>query len=129
MKKEKVIDKIKDSPLFALRHSAEHVMHMAVESLFPGAQKVMGPPIENGFYGDFNYDEKISIEDFPKIEKKIEEIIEANLPIIVREGSFEELREIFKNNPFKLEMIDEIERAGEKPMVGEIGTKGEKLYL
>ena len=51
MKKQKVIEKLKDDPMFPLRHSAEHVMHLAVESLFPGAKKVMGPPIENGFYG------------------------------------------------------------------------------
>lgn len=128
MKKEKVIDKIKDNPLFPLRHSAEHVLHMAVESLFPGAKKVMGPPIEDGFYGDFDYNGKIIEEDFPKIEKRMKEIAEANLNVKMRESSFEELREIFKDNPFKLEMIEDIEKDKGKVTVCEIGDKNGKFY-
>jgi len=50
MKKQNVTETLKkEDPLFALRHSAEHVMHMAIEQIFQGAKKVMGPPIENGF--------------------------------------------------------------------------------
>jgi threonyl-tRNA synthetase len=128
MKKQKVIEKIKDDPMFPLRHSAEHVMHLAVESLFPGAQKVMGPPIENGFYGDFDYDGKITEEDFPKIEAKMKEIVEANLPIVMKEVNSKELKEVFKNNPFKIEMIEEIEKNGEKITACEIGEKGSDMY-
>ena len=128
MKKQKVIDKLKDQPMFPLRHSAEHVMHMAVESLFPGAKKVMGPPIEDGFYGDFDYDGKITEEDFPKIEERMREIVEANLPIVMRDASIEELKEVFKDNPFKLEMIEDIEKDGGKITACEIGQKGSKFY-
>ncbi len=128
MKKQKVIEKLKDDPMFPLRHSAEHVMHLAVESLFPGAKKVMGPPIENGFYGDFDYDGKITEEDFPRIEAKMKEIVEANLPIVMREVGFTELKEIFKDNPFKIEMIEEIEKNGEKITACEIGEKGSDVY-
>ncbi|MFC1700137.1 threonine--tRNA ligase [Patescibacteria group bacterium] len=127
MKKEKVIDKIKDDPLFALRHSAEHVMHMAVESLFDGAKKVMGPPIEGGFYGDFD-DLKVTPEDLPKIEKRMQEIIDADLPLDIRKASFDELKEVFKDNPFKLEMIEEIEKAREEATVCETGKKGDKYH-
>ena len=128
MKKEKVIDKIKDDPLFALRHSAEHIMHMAVESLFDGAKKVMGPPIEDGFYGDFDYDGKISVEDFPKIEERMQEIIDADLPLDIREASFDELKEVFKDNPFKLEMIEEIEKSGDQATVCETGKEKDKYH-
>ena len=128
MKKQKVIDKLKEQPIFPLRHSAEHVMHMAVESLFPGAKKVMGPPIEDGFYGDFDYEGKITEEDFPKIEQRMRDIVEANLPIVMRDASFEELKEIFKDNPFKLEMIEEIEKDGGNPTACEIGERGGKFY-
>ena len=128
MKKQKVVDKIKDDPLFSLRHSAEHVMQLAVESLFPGAKKVMGPPIEDGFYGDFDYDGKITEEDFPKIEQKMRDIVKENLPIKMRVATFEEIKETFKDNPFKLEMINDLEKDGEKPTVCEIGAKDGKFY-
>ena len=128
MKKQKVIEKLKDDPMFPLRHSAEHVMHLAVESLFPGAKKVMGPPIENGFYGDFDYDGKITEDDFPRIEAKMKEIVEANLPIVMKEVDSTELKEVFKDNPFKIEMIEEIEKNGEKITACEIGEKGSDVY-
>jgi len=128
MKKQKVIEKIKDDPLFSLRHSAEHVLHMSVESLFPGTKKVMGPPIEDGFYGDFDVAGKISEEDFEKISKRMQEIIDADLPIKTRKSTFEELRKIFKDNPFKLEMMEELEKAGETPLVCEIGDEKSKFH-
>ncbi|MFZ2663793.1 MAG: threonine--tRNA ligase [Patescibacteria group bacterium] len=128
MKKQKVIEKIKDDPLFSLRHSAEHVMHMAVESLFQGSKKIMGPPIEDGFYGDFDYDGKITEEDFINIEQKMQDIIDANLSITVREASYKELKEIFQDNPYKWEMIEELEKNKEKVTVCEIGDKEGKYY-
>jgi len=130
MKKEKVINKLKDSPLFPLRHSAEHVMHMAVESLYPGARKVMGPPIEDGFYGDFDFEfgDKVTEENFPEIEQRMQDIIDANLPITMRDASYEELKEIFKDNRFKWEMIDDLEKEGSKVTACEIGEKGGKYY-
>jgi threonyl-tRNA synthetase len=128
MNKEKVIDKIKDDPMFALRHSAEHVLHMSVESLYPGAKKVMGPPIEGGFYGDFDISEKISEEDFERIEKRMQEIIDENLPIKVRKSTFKELRELFKSNPFKLEMIEELEKDKQEPTICEVGDSKSKFH-
>lgn len=128
MKKQKVIEKIKNDPLFALRHSAEHIMHMAVEDLFQGAKKVMGPPIESGFYGDFDYNGKITEEDFLSIEQKMQDIVDANLAIVVREASYKELKEIFQDNPYKWEMIEDLEKNKEKATVCEIGEKGSKYY-
>src|SRR3990167_7535184 len=93
----KVIEQLKDDPLMPLRHSAEHVLHMSMQELHPSLKKVMGPPIEDGFYFDFDLDEKISVEDFPKIEERMQEIIDAGLPIKRIESSAEEAKKIFKD--------------------------------
>ena len=128
MKKVKVIEKLKDDPLMPVRHSAEHVMQLSVEALFKGAKKVMGPPIENGFYGDFDYDGKISAEDLPKIEAYMNDIIKAKIDIKMKEISKKEALEIFKGNQYKEELINEIAEKGEKITVCEIGKAGDKYY-
>ncbi len=126
--KQKVIDKLKNDPLMPLRHSAEHVLHTAMQKLYPNLKKVMGPPIENGFYFDFDLDESISPEDFAKIEAKMQEIIDADLPIACYEITFDEAREIFKNNPYKLDTINEIESRNEKITLYSIGNEGDEYY-
>ena len=92
--------------LILLRHSAEHVLHMAVQKLYPDVKKVMGPPIEDGFYFDFDSETKISSEDFPKIEAEMQKIIDADLKISGKEISIEEARKIFNGNNYKMEWID-----------------------
>ncbi len=127
MAKQKVIDKLKNDPLMPLRHTAEHVLHAAVETLFPGAKKVMGPPIENGFYCDFDYSGIISEEDFPRIESYMKEIIEADLPITKHTLPVKEARKIFKDNKFKLELIEEHSKEGELTFYT-FGKEGDKFY-
>ncbi len=127
MAKQKVIDKLKDDPLMPLRHTAEHVLHTAIEALFPGAKKVMGPPIENGFYCDFDYDGAISEEDFPRIESYMKEIIDADLPITKHALPVKEARKIFKDNKFKLDLIDEHSKEGELTFYT-FGREGDKFY-
>lgn len=124
----KVIEQLKDDPLMPLRHSAEHVLHMSMQELYPDLKKVMGPPIENGFYFDFDEDAKISTEEFEKVEKLMKEIIEADLPIIRHEVTQEEAKQIFKNNPYKLATIEDIKDRGEKITLYSIGTEGQKHY-
>jgi threonyl-tRNA synthetase len=124
----KVKEQLNNDPLAPLRHSAEHVLHKSVELLFPGALKVMGPAIENGFYHDYDYVGKISEDDLPRLEAKMQEIIDAKLPINQRESTFEEVRGIFKDNQYKLDTIDEIESKGEIPSVVEMGEKGGVFY-
>ena len=65
-----------------LRHDAAHVMAQAVQELFPGTQVTIGPAIENGFYYDFARAEPFSTDDFEKIEKRMAEIIDRDLPIV-----------------------------------------------
>src|SRR5919107_2420395 len=68
--------------LDVLRHDASHVLAEAVQELFPGTQVTIGPSIEDGFYYDFARDEPFSIEDFPKIEAKMREIVDRDAPIV-----------------------------------------------
>jgi threonyl-tRNA synthetase len=91
-----------------MRHSAAHVMAEAVLSIFPDAKFGIGPAIEDGFYYDFDLPRSLTPDDLPLIEKKMSEIIEADLPFIHKELSKEEARQLFASQPYKLELIDEI---------------------
>ncbi len=118
----------KKEELIPLRHTAEHVLHRAIQELYPQTLKVMGPAIEDGFYMDFDLDYKITPEDFPKIEAKMQEIIDADLPVEGREVSYEEAQRIFKDNPYKLDTINEIVERGEKATVYTLGNEGDPHY-
>lgn len=100
--------------LTPLRHSAEHILTQAMEKLYPNILKAMGPATENGFYFDFDLSERISEEDFPKIEKEMQKIIDLNLPISRQEVTSEKAKKLFKNNPYKQEWIKEAEERKEK---------------
>jgi threonyl-tRNA synthetase len=98
----------KEEKLEIMRHSASHVMAEAVLAVFPDARFAIGPAIEDGFYYDFDLPRALTPEDLPIIEKKMGEIIKANLPFKHREISKSEARKLFANQPYKLELIDEI---------------------
>ncbi len=100
--------------LSAIRHSLAHLLAAAVRELYPGAQNTIGPAIENGFYQDFAMPEPISEEDLPKIEKKMRELLQGWQEFEGREVTADEARKEFSWNPFKLEMIDELAKQGEK---------------
>ena len=115
-----------------MRHSCEHVLHQAMEDLFPGLKRAMGPATEEGFYFDFDFDGKISEADFPKIEKRMYEIIKANLPLTRQEISIADARKLFKGNSYKQDWIDQIEKKGEKATVywtGEPNKPGSDVDL
>lgn len=109
--------KNKENNLLKIRHSCEHVLHQAMGELFPGLKRAMGPATAEGFYHDFDYDGKVSEDDFPKIEKKMQEIIKKDLPFIRKELSLKEARELFKGNEYKQEWLDEIEDRKERAVV------------
>ena len=71
-----------DEGIHILRHSASHVMAMAVKELFPGVKVTIGPAIAEGFYYDFDYERPFKEEDLKDIEEKMEEIIRKDLPFI-----------------------------------------------
>lgn len=109
-----------------MRHSAEHVLHQAVKELFPQIQLAMGPATDEGFYHDFDYDGKVTEADFPKIERRMAEIIKTDLPIVREEISIEKARKLFKGNPYKQDWIDQIEKRGEKATVYWTGKPEDK---
>src|SRR3989338_6606212 len=117
-----------NDPLMPLRHSCEHVLHTAMQILYPSLKKVMGPPIENGYYLDFDLEEKVTDEDFQKIEALMQKIIEANLKFDVKEVTEKEAREIFIDNQYKLNTLDEIKDRGEKITLYSMGEVGNKYY-
>jgi len=97
--------------LIALRHSCEHVLTQAMIKLYgPKLIMAMGPATDDGFYFDFDYPEKISEADFPKIEAEMKKIIAADLPIVKKTISLKQAKEIFKNNPYKQEWLETIDK-------------------
>jgi threonyl-tRNA synthetase len=93
-----------------LRHSTSHVMAMAVKELFPGVKVTIGPAIENGFYYDFDYERPFRDDDLPKIEEKMKEIIEADLPFFRKEMTTTEAIDFFKEQgeDYKVELINDL---------------------
>ncbi len=124
----KVQNELKNDPLMPLRHSAEHVLHCVMQRMYPNLKKVMGPPIEDGFYFDFDLDTKITPEDLPKIEAEMQKMVDANLPIIRKEVGVEEAKKLFGDNWYKLENIKEIESRGEKVTVYVTGDPQSPYY-
>ncbi|MGH9052012.1 MAG: threonine--tRNA ligase [Acidimicrobiia bacterium] len=104
-----------------LRHSAAHVLAQAVLDLFPGAHFAIGPPIEDGFYYDFDIGRPFTPEDLEKIEARMWEIIGEDQPFFRQEVGRAEALEIFADQPFKREIIESVEES-------EVGA-GEQVTL
>jgi len=94
-------------------HSSAHVLAQAVEKLFPKAKNTIGPPVENGFYYDFD-DLEITEEDFSRIETEVNKIAAANYPFQRVEWKLSDVKKNFPKNKYKLEMAKEFAKAGEK---------------
>jgi len=91
-----------------IRHSLSHIMAHAVLDLFKKIKFGIGPIIENGFYYDFDLSHSLTPEDLPKIEKRIKELIKKDMKFEKKVISKIEAKKIFKNQPYKLELIKEI---------------------
>jgi threonyl-tRNA synthetase len=102
----------KDIELEKMRHSSSHVMAEAVLSLFPDAKFGIGPAIEDGFYYDFELPRTLVPEDLQTIEMKMKEIIKADTPFVRKDINKEEAKELFAAQPYKLELIEELEGDG-----------------
>jgi threonyl-tRNA synthetase len=103
-------ERYEDSQLYRIRHSAAHVMAQAVLEFYPEAKYTIGPPVENGFYYDFDLPQPLLLEDLEKIEKRMRQIISGGAPFVKKVVSAEEARQIFKDQPYKLELIDGLEK-------------------
>ena len=107
---------IKDEDgLAAYRHTCAHVLAQAVKNLYPGTQLAIGPAIKNGFYYDFDFSTAITKDDFPKIEKEMENIIKADFQIertVVTKKQAVTLMQGF-SELYKLQLIDELPKGSE----------------
>ncbi len=101
-------------PIEMIRHSLAHVMAAAVQKLHPDVKFAGGPAIENGFYYDFDTDYRFSEEDFEKIEKEMRELIKSNGRFEQRIIDLDEAKQIFANQPYKMEWLNEYDAVGEK---------------
>ena len=104
-----------DKNLEYLRHSCSHLMAAAVLELWPNTLPTLGPAIEDGFYYDFDFgDQKISEDDFPKIEEKMHQIAKDWKGFEKLEVSKDEALKQFANNSYKKELIEEVTDKGDK---------------
>jgi threonyl-tRNA synthetase len=105
-------ERYEDSVLYKIRHSAAHVMAQAVIEMFPEAKYTIGPPVENGFYYDFDLPRNLTPEDLEQIQKRMRQIIAGKHDFVKKVVSADEARQIFKDQPYKLELIDGLEKGG-----------------
>lgn len=99
--------------LFKMRHSAAHLLAMAVLQIRPHAKLGIGPVIEHGFYYDFDLDTPLTPEDLVTLEGKIHELITANFAFTCKPVSREEAKQLHANQPYKLELIDDLPESQE----------------
>ncbi|HVE99898.1 MAG TPA: threonine--tRNA ligase [Rubrobacteraceae bacterium] len=104
-----VVTKDSAEGLEVLRHSTAHAMAQAILELYPGSKLTIGPPIENGFYYDIEVEGRIIDEDLPRIEEKMREVVKRDLPIVREEISKAEAEELYRDNPYKREIVCDLE--------------------
>ncbi len=98
------------------RHTLAHLLASVVLELYPGTKNTIGPAVDDGFYYDFEFPEglKLSEKDLPAVEKKMKSWLKSWTKFTHKEVSADEAKEFFKNNQYKIELIDEIVAKGEK---------------
>lgn len=100
-------------PIETIRHSLAHVMAAAVQKLYGDVKFAGGPAIENGFYYDFDTQHRFSEEDFDAIEKEMRALIKSDGKFVQRDVTLDEAKEIFANQPYKMEWLNEYNAAGD----------------
>ena len=97
-----------------IRHTLAHLMAQAVLEFYPTTKLGIGPPISDGFYFDFQFGDAsgnsvtVGAEDLPKIESRMRELVKEKHAVTYKEVSEAEARQIFADQPFKLELIDDL---------------------
>ncbi|WP_207957117.1 threonine--tRNA ligase [Rubrobacter tropicus] len=125
----------REDPTYGLRHSAAHVMAQAVTEMFPEAKLGWGPPhdrFENGFYYDFDLPSPLTPEDLPEIEGRMRRIVREDHPFRRRVLSADEARELFEDQPYKLQTIEDLaegkDEYGEARPGAVISTYGQDTF-
>ena len=106
---EKIMSKYEESQLYRLRHSTAHVMAQAVLDKFPDAKIAIGPAIEDGFYYDFDLPRPLTPDDLKNITARMREIIKGDFPFTREVVDAKEARELFNDQPYKFELINDLE--------------------
>lgn len=106
--------KMNPKNLDAIRHSLSHLMSMAISELYPKVGLGMGPAIENGFYQDYDLPETITPEIFPRLEKRMRELIKQDIKFKQHDVAFAEAYKFYKHDPYKTEIINDLKTTGEK---------------
>ena len=109
---QEIQERYEDSHLYRIRHSAADIMAQAVMEMFPDGKVTIGPPVENGFYYDFDLPRNLTPEDLEQIEKRMRQIIAGKFEFERKAVSADEARKIFKDQPYKIELIDGLEKGG-----------------
>ena len=106
-----------------IRHSLAHILATAIQELYPKTKFGIGPVIENGFYYDFELTKPITLDSLPQIEKKMRELIKKDIHFKKKIVSANESKKIFKNQPYKLELIKDLikDKQGNKISIYESG--------
>ena len=107
---EHVKEKYEESLLYRIRHSVAHIMAQAVLEIFPEGKIAIGPPIENGFYYDFDLPRNLTPEDLEQIEGRMRQIIQEKHEFKKTIISADEAKKVFADQPYKLELIDGLEK-------------------
>ena len=107
---------MKESNIEHIRHTLAHLLASAVLEIYPGTKNTIGPAIDDGFYYDFEFpaEVKLSEKDLPALEKKMKGHLKSWTKFTHKEVSEGEAKDLFKDNTYKLELIDEIVKKGEK---------------
>src|SRR5574339_700528 len=98
---QQVQEKYEESHLYRIRHSATHIMAQAVVEMIPEAKYTIGPPVENGFYYDFDLPRNLTPEDLQQIEKRMRQIVQGKHEFKKQVVSADEAKRIFANQPYK----------------------------
>jgi threonyl-tRNA synthetase len=122
-------ERYEDSHLYRVRHSTAHVMAEALLERFPDAKIAIGPPIDDGFYYDFDLPSAITDEDLKWIEKRMKKIIGGNHSFEYREVAPQEAREIFSDQPYKLALIEDLVNGRVDENGEQIAEPAEKLTV
>jgi threonyl-tRNA synthetase len=102
------VDKGSVDGLAIVRHSTAHLLACALQRLYPNVKFAIGPSVENGFYYDIDLDVKLSENDFAKIEAEMKKIVDEDIKFSRSEISRKEALDMFKDNEYKLELINAI---------------------
>jgi threonyl-tRNA synthetase len=123
-------NEVQDEQLYKIRHSAAHVMAQAVLTIYPEAKVAIGPPIDTGFYYDFDLGKEengrlrtFSPEDLEAIEKRMRQIISGKHKFNYRQVTADEARQLFHDQPYKLELIAGLEKGGVDEYGNEVAEK------